>query len=312
MKVIYLNQQPPRPGYGVLLLSDLGLPPENVRFMLKRASDHKCLSPAGWQDAEVFLLPERMEINQDGVSLFIGPPVVDNLDMQESYRLFLEAGGSDYPNAGFRAQRILYSTLAASPALESQPPAPEIKAPIAPEPSKSLTPQEEKPETKPETKPSDLGMPVPEPSGSSFPKRPLLILAILLLLGAGAFAAWRFEFFGILQADAPPLQQARELLGKSDAGAEESLRLALKLKPLADDESTDAAFLLLEYAAHKNNGQAMLHLARYYDPSDNQPHGSIIKDVEQAAAWYARAAESGVAEAKDALQMLKDWQEKNE
>jgi TPR repeat protein len=56
----------------------------------------------------------------------------------------------------------------------------------------------------------------------------------------------------------------------------------------------------------------MLHLARYYDPSDEQPHGSIIKDAEQAAAWYARAAAAGIAEAQDALQMLKDWQVKNE
>ena len=72
-------------------------------------------------------------------------------------------------------------------------------------------------------------------------------------------------------------------------------------------EGRDAAFLLLGAAAEGGTAKAMVPLARFYDPTDEAPAGSIRKDAEQARLWYAKAKVAGADEAAARLDTLDAW-----
>ncbi|UCD79337.1 MAG: hypothetical protein JSW26_28720 [Desulfobacterales bacterium] len=106
--------------------------------------------------------------------------------------------------------------------------------------------------------------------------------------------------------DAPVLEQARQAL-RDGISPEEALALA---KSLPDTpERADAAFLLLEFAADSGNSEAALAVARYYDPTDKEPSGTIRKNPETAYNWYRDALTGGQEKAKDNLARLRLWVE---
>jgi len=104
--------------------------------------------------------------------------------------------------------------------------------------------------------------------------------------------------------DAPVLEQARKALreGISPAAA---LDLARSLPE--SPERADAAFLLLEYAADSGNAAAALAVARYYDPADKAPSGTIRKNPETAYSWYRQALRGGQEKAMQDLARLRSW-----
>jgi hypothetical protein len=105
----------------------------------------------------------------------------------------------------------------------------------------------------------------------------------------------------------PAVQRAREALRRG-ISPEEALELA---KDLHTPDGADGAFLLLEEAAQKDKPEAMLSLARFYDPTDTAPKGSILPDPEQARDWYAKAKNGGQGAADDRLKALRAWAEAN-
>jgi cytoskeletal protein RodZ len=106
--------------------------------------------------------------------------------------------------------------------------------------------------------------------------------------------------------DAPVLEKARQAL-REGISPEEALALA---KSLPDSpEHADAAFLLLEFAADSGNSEAALAVARYYDPTDKEPSGTIRKNPEIAYNWYREALTGGQEKAKDDLGRLRRWVE---
>ena len=107
-------------------------------------------------------------------------------------------------------------------------------------------------------------------------------------------------------ADAPILEQAREALreGIDPAGAV-TLAKSLPDRP----ERSDAAFLLLEYAAESGNPEAALSVGRYYDPADDGPSGTIRKNPATAYEWYLAARDGGQEEAENHLSRLRKWAE---
>jgi hypothetical protein len=107
--------------------------------------------------------------------------------------------------------------------------------------------------------------------------------------------------------DAPVLEQARKALREGISPAE-ALALAKSLPE--SPERADAAFLLLEYAADSGNVEAALAVARYYDPTDEEPSGTIRKNPETAYNWYRQALTGGEANAKNNLAQLRSWVEK--
>ena len=104
--------------------------------------------------------------------------------------------------------------------------------------------------------------------------------------------------------DAPVLEQARKALRDGISPAE-ALALAKSLPE--SPERADAAFLLLEYAADSGNAEAALAVARYYDPTDKEPSGTIRKNPETAYSWYREALTGGQEKAKSHLTQLRSW-----
>ncbi len=98
--------------------------------------------------------------------------------------------------------------------------------------------------------------------------------------------------------DAPVLEKARKAL-REGITPEAALALAKALPE--SPERRDAAFLLLEFAADSGNAEAALAVARYYDPTDKAPSGTIRKNPETAYGWYTEALAGGQETAKNRL-----------
>ena len=106
--------------------------------------------------------------------------------------------------------------------------------------------------------------------------------------------------------DAPVLEKARKAL-REGITPEAALALANSLPE--SPERRDAAFLLLEFAADSGNAEAALAVARYYDPTDKAPSGTIRKNPETAYGWYTEALAGGQENAKIRLAQLRSWVE---
>jgi len=106
--------------------------------------------------------------------------------------------------------------------------------------------------------------------------------------------------------DAPVLEKARKAL-REGITPEAALALAKALPE--SPERRDAAFLLLEFAADSGNAEAALAVARYYDPTDKAPSGTIRKNPETAYNWYSEALAGGQENAKTRLAQLRSWVE---
>lgn len=106
--------------------------------------------------------------------------------------------------------------------------------------------------------------------------------------------------------DAPLLEQVREAMRKG-IDPEDAMALAKSLpqKP----ERADAAFILLEYAAETGNGEAAKYVARYYDPTDDLPSGTIRKNPEIAYDWYQKALAGGHEDVQQNMAKLRIWVE---
>lgn len=106
--------------------------------------------------------------------------------------------------------------------------------------------------------------------------------------------------------DAPALERVRKAL-REGISPEEAVVMANGLPE--SPERADAAFLLLEYAADSGLAQAALAVARYYDPSDDSPSGTIRKNPVTAYEWYTEALAGGQQDAKSRLDQLRSWVE---
>jgi len=106
--------------------------------------------------------------------------------------------------------------------------------------------------------------------------------------------------------DAPALEKARKAL-RDGISPEEAVALANSLTE--SPERADAAFLLLEFAADSGNAVAALAVARYYDPTEKEPSGTIRKSPESAYDWYTVALAGGQQSAETRLAQLRSWVE---
>ena len=106
--------------------------------------------------------------------------------------------------------------------------------------------------------------------------------------------------------DAPALEKARQAL-RNGISPEDALAMAKSLPE--SPERADAAFLLLEFAADSGNAEGALAVARYYDPTDKEPSGTIRKSPESAYDWYTVALAGGQENAKIRLVQLRTWVE---
>lgn len=106
--------------------------------------------------------------------------------------------------------------------------------------------------------------------------------------------------------DAPALEEVRQAL-REGITPEAALAMAKALPE--SPERADAAFLLLEFAADSGLAEAALAVARYYDPTDETPSGTIRKNPATAYGWYSDALAGGQENAKTRIAQLRSWVE---
>ena len=325
-------------GYGVIDVQAFAGRDTDSLFSLRRASDGKYLGSGDWLEAERRLTPDLVQCQGDSLRLLVGPAVVDMMDALNTFALTIYPAEGEGIRCGLEVGDLIYSNLAggqgiAASAPLSMSPMPEMRFDPAPVPQTEPEPVPA-PEAPPEPQLPELKDPVEHKS-----KTPLILLLLVLACAAGGAYWWKFMTppsappaaditapapqaapspappsdppasqavpAPAPSKDLPPLQRARELL-RAGGSPEQAVELA---KNMQTPEGADGAFLLLEDAAQKGNSEAMLGLARFYDPTDAASKGSIRPDPAQARDWYAKAKDKGQDAADDKLKTLRAWAE---
>lgn len=327
--------------------------PEGCAFTLQRASDTLFLANSGWQESQTELTPDALTRQDATLELCVGPLVVDNLDILNTYRIHLRH--TTLPPSVIHIETLDYSPLKGKAGLhvpQAAPaaavaPAPPAEVPVEAAPEKAVA-EEAMPEQ--ENQASPLTMGTDAPLKSARPNPAIWIISILLLItAAGGGWYWYTQNTAkpvaqevpqdaappatSLPAETPaapkteaspaappalsPMAQARQQLQAKSDGAQ-SMALAQQLQaklseakdadPAAQNQHADAIFLLVEDAAQKGQGEAMIVLARYFDPVDKAPKGSIQSDPQQALHWYTKARDAGQSTAADSgISALRQW-----
>lgn len=324
--------------------------PEGCAFTLQRASDALFLAHSGWQESQTELTPDALIRHDTTLELCVGPLVVDNLDILNTYRIHLRH--TTLPPSVIHIETLDYSPLKGKAGLhvpQADPaaaaPAPPAEVPVEAAPEKSVA-EEAMPEQ--ENQASPLTMGTDAPPKSTGPNPAIWSISILLLIAAAGGGWYWYQQKAATpvaqetqQQSAPtassppaetpaapkadnaappalsPMAQARQQLQANGDGAQ-SLALAQQLQaklsaakdaePAAQNQHADAIFLLVEDAAQKGQGEAMIILARYFDPVDKAPKGSIQSDPQQALLWYTKARAAGQNAAADSgISALRQW-----
>ncbi len=178
MPVTFIPDPHKGPGYGILLISPMQC--ENApTFALTNASTRQCLSPTGWQSAEVFLEPDAWDCTNEQLRLAVGPHVVDNLDSLDMYKLQLKDDAGNIISYGLTIDDIVQSSMVGGQGLATAvATAPKVEPTPEPEPL-VLEPQPE-PQPMPEVE-----MAPEQPAKKSSLPLILGIVILCALLGAG-------------------------------------------------------------------------------------------------------------------------------
>jgi hypothetical protein len=192
MQATYQNHQYSRPGFGLLLIHGLdGVRYSgDVRFRLERLADHLFLQNSGWGKNQQWLTPSLTTFRDEELRLLLGPSVVNQLEINASYRLYLDFGDGSSVHDVFQVTEIMQSAPPPGEAA-SQPFPPETKPSPAETESKARPPEApnpapEIPEPAPEIpKPaSEQDAPAPPRPPSLFdslkPMRTLLVVIFVI------------------------------------------------------------------------------------------------------------------------------------
>jgi len=322
-------------GHGVIEIRTFEGRETDILFSLRRASDGKYLGSGDWLEAEQRLAPDMLQYQGEVLRLLIGPAVVDMMDALNTFAITIYPADGEGRRCGLDIGDLVYSKLAGGQGIVqtanaplSMSPMPEMRFDPAPQPEPEPAPSPP-PAAEPEPQLPELKDPVERKN-----KTPLILLLLVLACAAGGAYWWKFvqtpesappaakvtapapsaasEPPTPAPRDAPapakvlpPLQRARELL-RTGITPEQAVALA---KDMRTSEGADGAFLLLEDAAQKGSPEGMLGLARFYDPADAEPKGSIRPDPAQAYDWYSKAKDKGQGAADDKLKALRAWAE---
>ena len=335
MKISYSDDTQKGPGHGILTFSETLFPDGPYSISVLRASDHAYLAGGTGGGSiwvgETRFMPVRTETTPEGgITVPVGPEVVDALDPLEKYLVTLKPEQGDELKARLQVEGgITYSPdrrldntgmrAGQAPAAPTPPPAPEPE----PAPPQAAVTAEETPLTlSPEP-------PAPTPAAPSRRVSPVLIVALVAALLAGGLATWKF-FDGKAQeeeaalsgkgatpaTELPPTQksaeeQVRAFFSGPDVTAKAALALAAQL-PKATPAEQDALYRLYYFAAESEAPAAFMPYAACLDPAEPR-WGTIEKDAAAAYAAYAKAAASDPKVAKTALEAqtrLRAWLER--
>ena len=306
------------PGHGVIAISGLRSHAAPLQLVLMRnQAIEPYLAPDGsWQGNETLLTVSVLETRGDTLSALAGPELVDAIVAQPAsvaYRLTVVSDQGKV-HGTLKVKHPLLGSLAAAPA-----------RPVAPEPAQEPpTPRNEAPEhpaapkpppTEPDPSPREpLAEQREEPPATQRPGNLVLVVvavALLLLVAAGAYYAWRMCLFpdlgpgGCVEPVGPPPSiepsTARGNSPIADNGLVRSCRGLAPADCIAAAEALresdmELARELYQQAARMGSTQAMLQIGEMYDPDtwSSATSPEAAPDWETAAYWYESAAQRGI------------------
>ncbi|MDP1838801.1 MAG: hypothetical protein Q8N31_08360 [Reyranella sp.] len=309
----------PEPGHAILHVSDLDAMPEGLALSIQRQQGPDThLADDGWRRTEAWLIPDEVGRQGDVLEFHLGPEICDRLAGIATIRLRVKE-----PDIGVVGTTVIaWPTMLTSGAAGSsgtyddtvrlrrmQP------AAVPPEPApEPLPPPFEPPAPAPELRAERPPEPVVPPR-TGFPNWAIVLIALLIVGGAG-YAA--YDYFKLnpqdVVATAPPPAAPGEPPKKS---IRDTVADYLATKPAPTPEAmlakgrdfmkagdTASAFLVFRRAAEAGNTAAQLELATFYDPLTQPARGGFTPEGARAADWYERAALAGVAEAQRKLGLL--------
>jgi len=316
----------PEPGHAILRLSELDAAPEGLALSIQRQQGPDThLADDGWRRTEAWLIPERVVRKGDLFEFHLGPEICDRLAGIATIRLRVKE-----PDVG-----VVGSTVVAWPSmltsgavgssgtyddtvrLRRMQPA----APVEPEPE-PLPPPFEPPKPAPDLRalrdPGRFDDLFPEPKRSGFGTWATVLLALVIVAGAG-YAA--YDYFKINPQDViasvfpptppppvavgePPKKSVRDSVAEYLATKPTPEAMLAKGREFLKAGDTASAFLVFRRAAEAGNTDAQLELGTFYDPLTQPIRGGFTAEGVRAADWYERAALAGVAEAQRKLGLL--------
>jgi hypothetical protein len=344
MKVQCKNDDPRGRGYVCFFCSDLIDPSAQYSFSLCRASDQTFLGKAGWQSAEEKHTPDECRQEGDSGVLHVGPSIVDFLDANENYRLTLYARNLSPQKAAFSILSINRSLRASQGVV---PAGTRVETPVRPAGEPEAAPEpEQNPEPaaapsppaasgkmpviavglvllllagggawwfmrqKPALPPAGEQAAAPEEAPKPAPEAKAEAERDAGRAGREPPVPEKTEQPGASSEEVlSPREQVRRYLRAepSAQGAMELYRLLADSPEGSREDTRDAAYRLLYFAAQQGDSEAALATARCVDPA-TPAWGSIPKDGREAWAAYSKVA-SGKAEAARAMEALKKWLE---
>lgn len=325
MNIAYENDTARGRGHGILRLTDINaIAADNARFSLCRAADMCFLSKHGWHNAEDFHTPQSCMMHNGALLLYIGPDIVDQLHVNENYRLTLILPDGQSARAVLAIESIHYSLAGqkGNAHMYAESPAQEVTPEVAP----AL-------KSEPET--DVVSMPEPVIRTRTQSLWPVILgICVLGILGG----AWWYmlqqsepEPKALSQQEAKPEPASKTetpLLSASPVlSAREQVRAFFASSPVADvaialakklpahtAEEQDALYRLYYFAAGEKNpaakAEALPILAQAVDPS-TPAWGSIAKDAAEAWSNYQKMLTTADAKtastAKERMDALHTW-----
>lgn len=335
MKISYSDDTRRGPGHGTLTCRDADFPAGAWSMAILRASDQASLAADGnggglWVGETRFLPVETEPAPGGGLTVLLGPEVVDALDPLEQYQVTLKPEQAEPLKARLQVRGITYSPDGALDNTGARAAAPAPAAKTTPQPQQAPEPE---PTAQPQVEAPLTITPATAPAARR--PSPVLVAVLAAALLAGGLGAWKFfaakakeETAALSGAQVAPApagesgasgtslpatpktaeEQVRAFFSGPDVTAAAALKLAAEL-PKATPAEQDAAYRLYYFAAENEAPAAFLPYAACLDPAA-PPWGSIDKDAAAAYAAYAKAAASDAKAAKAALEAqtrLRAW-----
>ncbi len=300
-------------GYGIITVPEIHCETQ-PSFALYRASDGLCLTPTGWQNAEIFLQPNNWDCDTNALRLSVDASIVDHLDALDTYKILIKHDTNDAIAQPLIIQDIVYSSMHGGQGLglieekDIHSTEPKTLPEPLPEPKVEEPMQVEEPVQVEEPLPEII----PVQKKSSLPII-LLILLILLLIGAGLW--WYFQNQGQINQEAENQSETSQVETETtpETKPEPPLQSEEQEKPAVENsndvEQNQPKTELDEDSSNANAPSlSPMQQAREFLRGDSQGQASL--DLAQKLSEEQQAESS--AESHDAIFLLfEDAAQKN-
>lgn len=331
MKVQYVDDPIAGGGHGILVFSEAEFPAPPLSYAIMRGSDHQYATGKqnAWTGEKVFFPVEETPA-QDGVlQISVGPALVDSLNQQETYAVFLRGGNGEEKRGRLQVHAITYSPdgvldntgrVTEEENIEGKPANQDIELPI----------QKAVAQNKPENQQKPLDM--PEPASVNKTKSRVWRWLIIVLLALGCLIWFLLDTHKnksveedkSTQAPTPakiekpvpapqtPGMNSAEprIMFKGKEVSPSAAAIMVRELPRSSKSEQDDIYRLLYFAARHGEASVLMEYGACLDPS-KPAWGTIGKDAPLAYEAYAKARKKYPQEAEKSQQDLLKWLKAN-